>query len=139
MNGENRWGLRYWAEFLFFMLPFLASAYIARVLVPAASRRWPARFFSWQESLLLLMVIALPLVCVRPLYRLMHGQNRQEAGMNGVSAVLSLFALTGGAVATLLHLNHWIVGMSLVGAAMPPVLISLAGKHKDADERRFNL
>lgn len=139
MNGETNKRMRGWANYLFFLVPVLAAAYIAMVLVPAASALWPSRFISWQELSLLMLVVLFSLSSARPLYRLRHDLMGPRAGLNGLAAVLSLFALAGGAAALLLHSSRWVVGAFLISAALPPLVRSLAGTGRDEPGRRFNM
>lgn len=139
MNGYTKSRLKYWVSYLFFMVPLLAAAYIALALVPAASARWPARFISWQELSLLILVCFLSLASARPLYRLRHDMLGLRARLNGVAVALSLFALACGATALLLHYGRWVVGAFIVGAAVPPVVSGLTAVDKDQPGRRFNM
>ena len=139
MNGESNGRIRFVADCLFYALPFLAATYIAMVLVPAASVRWPARFISWQELSLVMLVIVLSAASVRPLYRLRHDDMRRPIGLNGVAAVISLFAVAGGAAALLLHSSCWVAGAFLISAALPPMVRGLAVAGKDEADRRFNI
>lgn len=139
MNGQTNMRLQYWANYLFFMVPLLAATYIALVLVPEASARWPARFISWQELSLLMLVILFSFASARPLCRLRQHTLGPRAGLNGIAAVLSLFAMVGGAAALMLQTSRWIVGAFLIAAALPPLVRGLAGCGRDELGRRFNM
>ncbi len=139
MNGDTNSRLQWWSIYLFHMVPFMVATYIAMVLVPAASVRWPARFFSWQELSLLGLVILFSVGSARPLYRLRHNMVGRPAGISGVAAVLSIFAMVGGAAALLLHSSPWVVGAFLIGAALPPLVSGMTAAGRDEPGRRFDL
>jgi len=139
VNGESNGRMRFVADCLFYMLPLLAATYVAIILVPAASQRWPARFMSWQELSLVMLVVVLSAASARPLYRLRHDDMRRPTGLNGIAATISLFAVLGGTAALLLHSSRWVVGAFLISAALPPVVRSLAVAGKDEADRRFNI
>ena len=139
VNRDTSSRLQYWANYLFYMVPVLAATYIALVLVPAASARWPARFISWQELSLLILVIVLSFASARPLYRLRHDMLGLRSPLNGYAAALSLFALACGAAAYLINHSRWVVGAFIVGAALPPVISGLTAANKHQPDRRFNM